>query len=74
MKKFLDFAFSLMASALFLFGIVLIIGSVNGSDNEFAIRFSLGLGCIAYSVFIFGFSYIVEAAITYLEKNRKAEE
>ena len=37
-------------------------------------NFLLGIACIVNGIFMYGFGYVVEACVIYIQKNRKEEE
>lgn len=82
MKSFIPNAIRVFAFLLFIVGIILlIVGIIKGNDagrgyysrNETAMFIWYGVSLNAFvtviaSVFVYGFSYIVEASCKYLEK------
>ena len=71
MKKFLDIAFGVVSTILMLIGIAGIGSAFSSNGGEADEMLSYGACCIVISIFLWGFSYIVDAAIIYIEKNEK---
>lgn len=76
MKNILKYAYGTVAVLLLVFGAILVVGSFvkGGSDRELMEQFTTGLTCLMSSLALIGFSQIVQAAMTYLESNKKAED
>ena len=70
MNKFLSWSFAFVSAILLIAGLLSIAGSFSKGGVE---SFFVGVTLLASSFFTIGFSYIVEAACVYLEKNKKAE-
>lgn len=71
MKKVLDWAFSIIGGLMFAVGVFLILSAMLSDSEETLGRFSVGLLCVVSYFFTIGFSYIVEAAIVYLDKQKE---
>lgn len=74
MKTFLSYSFAIIAVLLFVFGFFGFIGNIGRSGSEAGDNVVLAIACLVSSVFTFGFSYIVEASIKYLERCQKEEQ
>ncbi len=73
MKTFFDYAWTLISWLALVIGILGIIGAFVESDKGSMERFMYGITGIVFSVFSFGFSYLVDAAYIYIQKNEDKE-
>lgn len=71
MKKVFDFGSGFIMVLLLLVGIGYIIAAFSHEEGAF---FAIGFGCLISDVFWLGFSYIVQAACRYLERNNDEHE
>ena len=74
MKKVFDILIGIVYTIMFIAGVLNIVGSFSHRGSESSQMAIIGLSCIVTSVFLFGYSHIVDAAIIYIEKQKEAEE
>ena len=72
MRKFMSYTFAFIASLLLVIGVLGFIGSFSKGSGDNTVTISLS--CLLSSLFVYGFSCIVDAACLYVENNDKKKQ
>ena len=74
MKKFLNYAYGIIGTLLLLGGFLFVLASIANNDKDSGWMLACGLSSIVSGVCLWGFSYIVDAAMVYIGRHTKEGE